>query len=63
MCAYIVGLKLTFYIEDNQYIDGVNAAKGIRIVFHPFNTYAPVADYGISLAPGFTWYAALRLVS
>ena len=58
--AYI-GLQLTLFIRDDEYLQGVTIAKGVKVTPHHFGTM-PNLDTGISLAPGFETYIGLRQV-
>jgi hypothetical protein len=58
----ILGLSLSLFIEQDEYMDRIAPAAGARVVIHGFH-FKPLPDEeGFSVAPGYTTAISLQKV-
>lgn len=57
------GIKLTLYLEVDEYIENFSSGYGVRIVFHEPGTFPMPAEEGLTLSPGYETNIGLRAVS
>ncbi|XP_071851417.1 epithelial sodium channel subunit beta-like isoform X1 [Apostichopus japonicus] len=57
-----LGLHLTLFIENPEYVGLLTEESGVRMAIHPRNSYPYPEDIGISLAAGFLTSIGLRQV-
>lgn len=58
----VLGLSLSLFIEQNEYIDRLAPAAGARVVIHDFDYRPFPEDEGFSVVPGHTTAVFLRKV-
>ena len=57
-----LGLTLSLFIEQDEYMDRIASAAGARVVIHDFH-FKPLPDEeGFSVAPGYTTAISLQKV-
>ncbi|XP_045176271.2 FMRFamide-activated amiloride-sensitive sodium channel-like [Mercenaria mercenaria] len=57
------GIKLTLYLEVDEYIENFSSGYGVRIVFHEPGTFPMPADEGLTLSPGYETNIGLRAIN
>ena len=53
---------MIIYLQNREYIKGIEQGRGMRLYVHPFGTQPFVADSGISIPTGFQTYIGMRQV-
>ena len=60
--VYLLGLTLSLFIEQDEYMDRIASAAGARVAIHDFH-FKPLPDEeGFSVAPGYTTAISLQKV-
>ena len=53
---------MILYIEEDEYVNGLQLGRGIRVDIHPYQTMPFVTESGMSVAPGQQAYISLQMV-
>lgn len=60
--ASIKGLDLILYIQNREYVKGIQQGRGMRLNVHEYGTQPFVEESGVSIPTGFQTYVGLRQV-
>ncbi len=63
LCIIFTGLKMTLFLEQNEYLSVFGREAGIRVAINPADTVALPVDDGITIRPGTITSIGLRYVS
>lgn len=57
------GIKLTLYLEVDEYVESFSSGYGVRIVFHEPGTFPMPTEEGLTLSPGYETSIGLRAIN
>ena len=58
----LIGLKMTLFLEQSEYLSIFGREAGVRVSIHPSDTVAQPANDGITIRPGTISSIGLRYV-
>ena len=61
-CLFILGLQLTIYVEDLEYLSGYTETSGYNLNIDSYNTMASAGE-AISISPGYQTNVGITYVS
>ena len=62
LLIHVIGLKMTLFHEQSEYLSIFGSEAGIRVSIHPSDTVAQPANDGITIRPGTISSIGLRYV-